>query len=110
MLEPGRAGTQVRDEEEAVGIAAQHQKQTEFWFAFFFAGLGRAHKGHCCELNAVCSWQLRVQLCRLGCAFLLQLGQQPPFPWKSPFLLFVPGEECGPAAEEDQSQLWSGVL
>lgn len=59
----GRAVTQVRDGEEAAGIAAQNQ--TEF---LFLAGLGRADKGPCCELKAVCSWQalsaaLQVGLC-----------------------------------------------
>lgn len=60
-----RAVTQVRDGEEAAGIAAQHRKQTE---SLFLAGLGRADKGPCCELNAACSWQplsaaLQAELC-----------------------------------------------
>lgn len=60
-----RAVAQVRDGEEAAGMAAQHRKQTEF---LFLAGLGRADKGPCCELRAACSWQavsaaLQVGLC-----------------------------------------------
>lgn len=110
VLEPGRAVAQVRDGEEAAGIAAQHRKQAEF---LFLAGLGRAHWGPCCELNAVCSWQapsaaLQVGLCLSASASASSLH----FPGNLHFCFYspiLPRAEPGPAAEKDQSQLRSGV-
>lgn len=107
VLEPGRAVPQVRDGEEGAGIAAQHRKQTGL---LFLAGLGRAHKGPCCELNAVCSWQapgaaLQVGLCSSASAAASSLH----FPGSVHFWFYspiLPGAESGPAAEKDQSQLW----
>lgn len=110
VLEPGRAVTQARDGEEA-GIAAQHQKQTEF---LFLAGLGRAHKGPCCELNAACSWQALSAALQLGlCLSASASSRSLHFPGNLHFCFYSPispGEESGPAAERDQSQLWAGVL